>query len=169
MIGEILKHIPWYVYVLLYILVVRGIKALKDNVISLKKVLILPVAMNLWVIIELQQMFGFQHLTVLMGFGLSLLVGAGFGWFLICGKAFWVENGVLLRGNPVTLILVLSIFIVKFTIFTWSGFHPELWLQTWFVLGVIAIFGIIAGISLGRLVYILRVIQMRITNQPCSV
>lgn len=27
MIGEILKHIPWYVYVLLYILVVRGIQA----------------------------------------------------------------------------------------------------------------------------------------------
>lgn len=167
MIGEILKHIPWYVYVLLYILVVRGVKALKDNQISLKKVLILPVVMNIWVIIELQQMFGFQHLTVLMGFGLSLVVGAGFGWYLIRGKAFWGENGVLLRGNPVTLILVLSIFIAKFSIFTWSGFHPELWLQTWFVVGVIAVFGIIAGISLGRLIYILRIIQLKITLPQC--
>lgn len=167
MISEILKHIPWYVYVLLYILVVRGIKALKDNQISLKKVLILPVVMNVWVIIELQQMLGFQHLTVLIGFGLSLLIGAGLGWYLIRGKAFWVENGVLLRGNPVTLILVLSIFIAKFSIFTWSGFHPELWLQTWFVLGVIAVFGIIAGISLGRLIYILRIIQLKITLPQC--
>lgn len=161
MISETLKHIPWYVYLILYFVLVRGIKALKDQVVDLKKVLILPLLMNIWVVVEIQEMFGFEHISVLLKCLLSTILGTILGWRLIRGQVAWVDNGVLLRGSPVTLILVLSIFVAKFTIFTWSGFHPELWSYAWFATGVIMIFGGIAGISLGRLAYIMSIIKTK--------
>lgn len=161
MISEILKTIPWYVYLILYILLVRGIKALKDQIVDFKKVLVLPLIMNIWILSEIQDMFGFEHLAVVTECLFSMGVGAILGWYLIRGKAFWLETGVLLRGSSVTLILVLSVFVAKFSIFTWSGFHPELWSYHWFVTSVIVIFGGIAGVSLGRLAYIVNVIKAK--------
>ncbi len=161
MISEILKNIPWYVYLILYFVLVRGIKALKDQVVDLKKVLILPLLMNIWVIVEIQEMFGFGHISVVLKCLLSMVLGIILGWRLIRGQVSWVDNSVLLRGSPVTLILVLSIFVAKFTIFTWSGFHPELWSYTWFATGVIMIFAGIAGISLGRLAYMMSIIKTK--------
>lgn len=123
--------------------------------------------MNIWIITEIQEMLGFEHLTVVVECLLSIGIGGVLGWCLIRGKAFWVKHGVLLRGSSMTLILVLSIFVAKFSIFTWSGFHPELWNYNWFNTIVILIFGGISGISLGRLEYILRVIRLKTVNLAC--
>lgn len=161
MISEILKNTPWYVYLILYIVLVRGIKALKDQIVDFKKLLMLPLIMNIWILSEIQDLFGFEHLAVVTECLFSMGIGAILGWYLIRGKAFWFETGILLRGSSVTLILVLSIFIAKFSVFTWSGFHPELWNYYWFIASVIMIFGGIAGISLGRLAYIVNVIKAK--------
>ena len=53
-------------------------------------------------------------------------------------------------GGPSTLILILAIFIVKYTFGVWLGMAPSVAQAPWFVIVDCGVSGLIAGMFVGR-------------------
>lgn len=157
-VWRILAGTPWWVWVLLVVLVQRGIKALKPATGPLWRFAIIPVIFLAWGISSLIADLGLTALSV-GGYLVALLVGTGLGWAMMTGVALRVdrERGLVrVPGGPATLILILVIFIVKYMIGVWLGMDPAVVARTWFVLLDCGVSGLVAGMFAGRFAQMAR-------------
>ena len=144
---------PWWVYVLFIYLVQRGISASKSQVVSIKKLTILPVVFIALSIHTLMTAFHVNTAAILVWFA-SIAVGSAIGWLLVCRHQFKVDRKKLLiqlPGSWVTLILILAIFVSKYYFSYQIGSDPALENQTGFEFSMLAISGICTGLFIGRL------------------
>ncbi len=113
---EILGGTPWWVYLLFFLLVGIGFKARKPQVMSLKKVFILPLAFTAW---SLYSVFTSSNVFFYIFIWLPFLVAGGvFGWFLyrnIKIRADRKKQLIEIPGSWGTLALILIIFATKYT------------------------------------------------------
>ena len=152
MIQQIISHTPIYVWALLAFLVYRGVQAAKDREVSLPKLFIIPVVMLL---ISLAGMNG----NGLLGAGVwgvwltGMLAAVLITW--TAGKGGIVVDRaagtVLQRGSWMPLVLMIAIFITKYSVAVLSVMHPELQRQIVFVVAVSGLFGVFNGVFIGRL------------------
>lgn len=144
---------PWWVYVLFIYLVQRGISASKSQVISIKKLIILPVVFIALSIHTLVTAFHVNAAAILVWFA-SIITGSVIGWLLICRHQFKVDKKkllILLPGSWMTLILILAIFVSKYYFGYQLGSDPALANQTNFEFSMLAISGVCTGLFVGRL------------------
>jgi hypothetical protein len=154
MILEILKGTPWWVYVLFVYLIFIGFKARysKDPV-SMIKLVILPLLFNIWSIYSLITKYEITLSTTLIWFFVTLF-GFGIGWWMTLGVKIKVVNkkkGLIKLPNTwSTLILVLIIFVSKYTLGVLLGMNPAIKDNIVFYSLDLIISGAIAGVFLGR-------------------
>ena len=152
MIQQIISHTPVYVWALLAFLVYRGVMAARDREVSLLKLFIIPVVM---LVVSLAGMNGHGPLGAsVWGVWLTgMLATVAFIW--TTGKGEIVVNRadgtVMQRGNWTPLVLMLAIFVTKYTVAVLSVMHPELQRQMLFVVVVSGLFGVFNGVFIGRL------------------
>ena len=114
-IVDAFKGTPWWVYVLFIYLLSRGILALKTRTISLYKIFILPGVFFIWGLSSLTGKLNSTQSIVLWASGLFL--GCIIGWLMYCHRRIQVDKKhalVTFPGSSLTLILVLTIFAVKY-------------------------------------------------------
>lgn len=151
-IYEALNHTPWWVYLLLVILVRRGLAAARANVTSLWRLAILPAAFAVW---DLAAIVENRSVTawMLLAWLLPLFAGAWLGYLLVRGIAVRAdrENWLIgLSGDPTVLPLVLLIFAAKYALGYIGAADPSLGHQPRFLLTDLAIGGFCTGIFIGR-------------------
>lgn len=153
---KILTAIPWFVWLLFGYVILRGVKGLQSQVMPIKKIVIVPV------------IFLCMGINGLMSQNLSLAyIAIWFGLFAISAYVIWRhmeplklvcdrQKGLIeMPGNWTTLILLLSIFISRFTFGFLSATHLELKNSLFYNLLNLSISGIVCGISIGRLIALL--------------
>jgi len=155
-IFKIITSIPWFVWLLFAYVIRIGVRALWSQVLSIKKIFIAPViflAMGINSLVKQNQDLFF--------------VAIWFGLFVIAAYVIWRvmepvkivcerQKGLIqLQGSWTTLILLLSIFVSKFTFGFLSATHPELKGFLFFNLMELSISGTVCGISFGRLISLL--------------
>jgi hypothetical protein len=157
----IIHGTPTWVWVLLVVLVSRGLNAMKGGTTPLSRLAIVPLVFAGW---------GIAHLVTepLAGWHAALvwLVAAGAGMsvgMVIAARTHFtvdpIEKSVTLPGSIVPLVLILAAFAAKF----WIGFematmaHPAS-LAT-YVLFDAGVSGAIAGIFGGRFLIYLRTMK----------
>lgn len=148
---DILKGTPWWVYALFVYLVINGVKSLKPHTIPLKKAFILPVIFLVWGLSSLSAKLG-----TFLNFGLwigCLAVGAWLGWHLVrhvSVKSSTHGPVITSPGGPLTLILILAIFFVKYFFgFTYAT-NPLASTDIGFVRADIILSGFLTGMFVGR-------------------
>lgn len=144
---------PWWVYVLFIYLVQRGISASKPQVVSIKKLTILPIVFIVLSIHTLATAFHVNAMVIVVWFA-SIIFGSVIGWLLICRHQFKVDRKKLLiqlQGSWITLILILAIFVSKYYFSYQIGSDPALENQTSFEFSMLAISGVCTGLFIGRL------------------
>ncbi|HWW69016.1 MAG TPA: DUF6622 family protein [Duganella sp.] len=151
MIQQIISHTPVYVWALLAFLVYRGVMAARDREVSLAKLFIIPVVM---LAISLTGMNGHG----LLGAGVW---GVWFAGMLAAVLATWAAGGEIVvnraagtiaqRGSWTPLLLMIAIFVTKYTVAVLSAMHPEMQRQLLFVVAVNGLFGVFNGVFIGRL------------------
>ena len=151
MLISILKGTPWWFYALFVYLVLNGIKALKPHSMPLKKVFILPAVFLVWGLSSLGAKLGTAlHFGVWVG---CLVLGAWLGWQLVRHISVKTTNQgavVVFPGGPLTLILILAIFSVKYFIgFTYAT-NPAASADIRFVTTDIILSGFLTGMFVGR-------------------
>lgn len=107
---SVLTNTPIWVWGILAYIVFVGIQATKERIVSIPKLFIIPV-----ILITIRyQVFLSEHALL---FGLSICVGAGLGFWITAKKPGVILkdiNSVKLPGSYVTLVMLLSFFLLKY-------------------------------------------------------
>lgn len=149
---EALKHTPWWVYLVLYVLVRRGIAARQANVVPLWRLALLPL---IFAGLDIQGMVTNPGMTpgLLLVWLIALVAGAALGHALTrqapvrADHAQWLIG---LEGDPTVLPLILVIFALKYAVGYLRGAEPTLAGDSAFLLFSQVVGGVSTGIFVGR-------------------
>ncbi len=149
---EIATGTPLWVYALFAFLVFRGIKAMRPGVGPLWRLAIIPAVFAAWGLHDLATQIGFGPET-LGGWGAALVTGGAFGWLLTrhTSVAADKERGWIgLPGSAMTLVVILAIFAVNYTLGVVAAMSPDAMATPAFRIVDIAISGLGTGIFAGK-------------------
>lgn len=157
-----LKGTPIWVYVVFFYLISIGIKALKSRVISLKKMFVLPFVFLAMFLYDQLRFFNLLFCAIWL---LCLIVGSAVGWVLnkkTTIKADKKKYLIEVPGSVVTLILILTIFAVKYCFGYLYATQPTL--KESFIVHTLEMIssGVITGLLLGKAFCFLR--KFRLSN-----
>lgn len=159
---QMLEGTPWWVWVVFVYVIIIGIKTTKPQIVSLYRLLIVPF---IFVFLSLHTLWltpmNFLHISV---FIMTMLIGIGAGFWQISRLFIEVDRRKKLLsvpGSPVTLILVLIVFVSKYYFGFTEAVHPEMMQNDAFILSMLALSGVCSGIFIGRAVcYICRFVSL---------
>lgn len=142
---NILTGTPLWVWILLIFLIVRGINALNDREMEVKRLFLLPLIFLFWggsgVINELA-FPRWGGISMLAG----LIIGGSVGWLLWrTTPRLKIKEGtnlIIRPGTPLTLIFIIIAFATKFTLIFFLNVEPDLKN----VLNFNLVFGLLTGI-----------------------
>lgn len=161
-IWHLLSDTPWWVYVIFIILINVGVKSIKNQVIPLGKLFIMPAVFTAFSLHTLISSVAFNYVNIAVWLG-SLLLMAVVGWLQIARYPIKVdrENYLLkLPGTWSTLLIVLLIFAIKYYFGYQLASKPELLGEPAFEMSLLAVTGFCTGYFLGKLsCYIFRFIK----------
>ena len=157
-IMEIIKqtiiHTLWWVYLLLAYLIFIGIQASKTRVVSIKKLIIVPIIFT-WMSVE-TLLTAFKVNTLSIGtWSIAILIGITLGWLqiirhkLIVDKPHWL---IKVPGSWLTFILVLIIFASKYYFGYQLAMDPQLESQTGCEVAMLSVSGVVTGLLIGRVI-----------------
>ena len=145
MLLEIIKGTPFWVYILLALLIYKGSMAIKGKMMNLKKLFIMPVV---FVFLMGQKMSA--NPTAYLCF---LVVGCFVGWLIYKNvriKADKIKKLIFVPGSYIPLIIIIIAFFKGYYIGYETAVHPELVKTFWFAFRVAAVSGIFSGLFIGR-------------------
>ncbi|WP_422645847.1 DUF6622 family protein [Xenorhabdus doucetiae] len=144
----IIKGTPIWVWILFIFLIQRGIKALYDREMRLDRLFFMPILFFIWAIYSVLNETTFSD-SAFLALIAGIIVGGTIGWGLWRNQPRLRknnENGLIIRsGTPLTLILIVIVFIVKFVLSAMMSIHSELLYSFNFNV----IFGFICGLTDG--------------------
>jgi hypothetical protein len=152
-IGSILRNTPIWVWGLLTGLVALGSTQLRDRSASLLRVSIMPVAMTAFSLWGTVSAFGGSSLLaqVLAVWAAAAAVSYAPTTLLRVNATYdAASRSYALQGSVVPLLLILSIFLVKYGVGVELAMAPQRVQEAQFVLTVAAVYGMFSGIFIGR-------------------
>ncbi|MFZ6755052.1 DUF6622 family protein [Undibacterium sp. Dicai25W] len=167
MLQEILTHTPLWVWFILLFLVSRGMKASKDRVMSFKSMVILPVFMLLWSLQGIYQHFGMQAAVIvcwstgcLLGLGLIFVFGNKQAMSLL------PDGQLHMRGSWKPMILLLTMFSIKYVENVIVAMKPALKTEIGFVSTTCLIYGLMNGLFLANLLRVIYLTSIKNASTP---
>lgn len=149
---QILSHTPLYVWAILAFLVWRGVAELREREIAVARMFVLPLVMLALSLHDIARKFGLDAIaltTWMAAFAASALLAWRFCRVRVSpGTA---PGRVRVAGSAMPLVLMLSIFAVKYATSVLLAVRPDLVGQSVVVTVVCAAFGVFNGYFLGRL------------------
>jgi hypothetical protein len=164
MLAIIISHTPVWVWLLLAFLIYRGVSALSERPLLAGNVLPLPVILTVWGLVSMYNRYGND-------FGVMACWAFGYIAAFVIGCLSVTQNAVRgtreaprQAGSVVPLLLILSIFVVKYSVEVSFGFHPEIVGASPVSNCVALVYGGLAGLMAGR---VLRFFE-RARRLPCA-
>ena len=160
MIAQILAHTPIQVWILLCVLIALGWSQTRNRQLSLKRVAILPVIMTAFSLWSMTRTFGW-HLQALMLWSLGSLA------MVACVQRFRLGQGTFfdrqtqqfqVQGSYLPLLLILGIFLTKYSIAVISATQPTSLQNPNFMFVCATLLGTMSGVFLGRSLRLWRLI-----------
>lgn len=156
---QLFSHTPLYVWAILAFLVYRGVLASRAREVTLRKLCIIPLVMLALSLSGVHGSFGFDGVAP-FAWAAGALAGGLLAWSLTNPRkvAAFPERGTMqLAGSWLPLMLMMSIFCMKYAVAVSLAIHPAYAHATGFVLFVCAAYGCFSGIFLGGLLRTLAV------------
>lgn len=146
-------HTPWWVYALFIFLIIKGIQASKPQVVSIKKLVLLPLIFVAFSIHILITSFKINTMVICVWL-VSIIVGSLIGWLLISHhnlKVDKIKKLIQLPGNWMTFILIVVVFAAKYYFSYQLESDPALVNNTGFEYSMLCVTGVCTGLFVGRL------------------
>ena len=157
----VLKGTPVWVWVLLAYLVYRGVKALRTSVTSLPKLAVIPTVFVIWGIWGTYAAFGGSPVSLALWLT-SFVLGTALGYWRMAAAPIRVDRErqlIELPGGPMTLIVILVMFGVQYTLNVTAALDPKAREALWFILVSVGCSGGAGGLFLGRFLGLYRKLQ----------
>ena len=169
MLQHIFSHTPLYVWAILAFLVYRGVLASRAREVTLRKLCIIPLVMLALSLSGVQGSFGFDGLAP-FAWAAGALGGAALAWLLTDARKMTAcpeRASVQLSGSWLPLILMMSIFCMKYAVAVALAIVPAHAHAASFMLPVCLAYGCFSGLFLGGLLRTLAVYrQAHMTSGP---
>lgn len=154
MLMGILTGPPIWVWPLLGLLILIGLISMRTRVTKVWPFYLLP----LFAFIAMNSVSNLGPTPGLWGlFAASYGAGAILGWRI---QPRWIisrdDRRVALKGEGLTIVMVLSVFVANFAVGLISALAPQIAERVMFQAGFVLIVGLMAGLFLGRAVAILK-------------
>lgn len=155
--SEMIWRTPVYVWVILVVLLQRGLYATKDNVLSLPRMMIFPAVFIVWGLWDVVSDFAHPAASV-AAFGALAAAGAPVGHMLYSRfRYFFQKDGVLYRsGSNVTLVVTLVNFVIKYALNVGMSIAPGICGSLGFDLFYSITGGFLVGLSIGGVIQAYR-------------
>lgn len=144
-IFEIINNTPFWVWVVLIILIKRGTSLINDSPASIGRSIIMPFIFVIWGLNTVVNKFASPN-TLLSFYLVALILGFLFSYLLYMRRSFYVEDGQLIQdGSALPLVIMLTNFLVKYILNVILAIHPVLYTQMNFNI----FYGIVSGFTVG--------------------
>jgi hypothetical protein len=152
MLLQILIHTPYYVWIILALLIYRGVLASTDREMAFGKLFIIPVIMPLLTLPDLAMKFGHAGPTF-ASWATAAAIGAAITFRLSGARVSLASKPgkVLVRGSWSTLVLLMAVFLTKYAANIMLAVSPQVRHDSLFIAVVCALYGLLNGIFFGRL------------------
>lgn len=150
--SQILTHTPVYVWAILAFLVFRGVLALRDRDITVTRMTIIPVVMLVLALQSIGARYGLGSLAMaawLAGTALIALQRWRFGGSRV--TAGGAPGSLRIRGSRTPLLMMLSVFVIKYAMAVVQAVQPHVATSAGFALGACGLLGLCNGYFLGQL------------------
>lgn len=148
--AEVVRKTPVYAWVILVVLIKRGLSASKDNVLSFTRMLIFPAVFLVWGLEGLVTHFAFPGGSLLT-YGVMAFVGT-FGGYGLYGRFrhCYQKDGVIYRsGTYMPLVVMMLNFTVKYALNIAMSINPGFYDSIGFNLFYAVICGCLEGVAIG--------------------
>lgn len=151
---RVLTEAPVWVWPLLALLVVMGLRAARERTVPVPVIL----GMSLLGLLAIRPLMILAPGPALLAvFALSYAGGTALGHWRENGLILWREGAqVRLRGDIWVLVAMLVIFTINFALGVVSSVAPDLVAQAGFQFSFLMLEGLVAGSFLGRALAVLR-------------
>lgn len=151
MLPAILTHTPWWVFVVLAVLILTGAQALRPRVLALWRLFIVPAIFIAWGVVGALQR---SAATPALGADwiAAAILGALLGWTStrLAGYAFETNGwNVRVPGSPTQLVRNVVIFIARYGVAVAAAFATTPSDRAWIIACDAAVSGLAAGYFLG--------------------
>ncbi|MFJ9532102.1 DUF6622 family protein [Herbaspirillum sp. NPDC101396] len=158
MLQQIIIHTPLWVWAMLAFLVYRGWAASADRETPLFKVALVPL---LLLALSLHGLYAQSHADALALTAAALMaLGSGFLSWTAAGRGgiapHPAHGTVWLRGSWLPLLMMISVFAVKYTVAVLQAMHSGHARGAVFTLAVSLLYGLFMGLPVGRLLRIVH-------------
>jgi len=152
MLLKIFTHTPLYVWVILALLVMRGVSASKDREMSFCRLAILPILLPLAMVAELTLKYGLGS-AALPAWAVGAAAAGVATWKLSAARisAGKQAGKVLVPGRWLLLAVLMTVFLTKYVATVALLITPQLRTDMLFVAPVCLMYGLCNGILLARL------------------
>ncbi|WP_334685976.1 DUF6622 family protein [Janthinobacterium sp. CAN_S1] len=164
MLQQIFSHTPLYVWAILGFLVYRGVLASRAREVSLRKLCIIPLVMLALSLSGVHGSFGLAGSAPFV-WATGTLAGAALAWTLLDTHkivAIPERSSVQRPGSWLPLILMMSIFCMKYAVAVTLAVAPSTAHASAFIVPVCLAYGVFSGLFLGgllRTVSVYRAVQ----------
>jgi len=158
MLQQIVLHTPWFVWGILALCLVMGIKQLRDQQLSRQRLMIVPAIWTVFGLWGVASAFGLQASTLAawaLGLGLVVLTLRQLPWPR--GVSFDEGSGLFhVPGSWCPMAMIMGIFMAKYLVGASLAMVPQLAQATTFGLGVSTLYGTLSGLFIARSLHVLR-------------
>lgn len=152
MLNQILTHTPLYVWAILALLVYRGVVAMRDREMAIRKLFIIPAIMLALSLQDIAAKFGATLLPLGAWTGAMVAVMLLVWKFSSPAASAGATPGTLrVHGSAVPLAMMMAIFFTKYVTAVTLVMHPGASHNALLSASVCALFGVFNGYFLGRL------------------
>lgn len=149
---DTLVHTPWWVYVILVVILQIGFKSAKTSTVSLYKLCIAPI---IFTGMAIETLINNLALTPLVSgtFAATLLIGILLGWWQVARQQLQFDRKRKLIKVPGTwsvMIVILIIFSTKYYFGYELSVDPEAVKNTTFEIAFISVTAICTGLFIGK-------------------
>ena len=151
MLVQILLHTPVYVWAILAFLLYRGVLAARDRDITLARLMVVPLLMLALGLQSLAAQFGIASAATAVWLAGTILVGGQRWAFGASRVSAGAGGGLRIRGSWTPLLLMLAVFMIKYTIGVLQVIRPDIAGNPGFALPASGVLGLCNGYFLGQL------------------
>jgi hypothetical protein len=154
---EVIRHTPSWVWAILATLIVLGGLQLREHRPARLRVALQPLGLGAYSMWGAASLFG-THASVLAAWALGMVLAAFFTrqWPWSSGVRHDADsNRFHVPGSAWPLLLMLTVFAVRYSVVVTLVFHPDWAGHTALAMGVSALYGSLSGLFAGRALHIL--------------
>ena len=150
---QMLINIPWWVYVIFFYSISKGINMSETRIVQISKLIIFPILFFLLSIHTMKDILIYPTNLDVLHWIIAIMIGTALGWIHLSSLGIKIDKEkpkAEIPGSFIPLGIFIFLFFANYFFFYKIALNPQIVDQAWYRLGILYILGSTIGFFLGR-------------------